>query len=243
MPYLSVIRRMQEDYLLRLSLGYIHTCFLCAHKQIHIESHWDFVHANFSGVLCIDEVHDSGRTILFATDLPWVTLRCRSRWPAKMISHTWTGFYKPSKIEVSRPRRSSPTARRFTKTACNATGLRSSINCVSSTSSRQAVNKLILDGVRTIKNRLKRQGNKGRKKGRVQAPGWDRRRVPAVLAAVQRVAVRRLMAFERRQDRLVGRARVDSSPVPARDVRGGSLVCPATRGGPAQRPDPRRASC
>src|SRR5262245_45511467 len=28
------------------------------------------------------------------------------------------------------------------------------------------VNKLILDGVRTIKNRLKRQGNKGRKKRR-----------------------------------------------------------------------------
>ena len=27
MPYLSVIRRMQEDYLLTLSLGYIHACF------------------------------------------------------------------------------------------------------------------------------------------------------------------------------------------------------------------------
>ncbi len=33
-----------------------------------MESHWAFVRACFSGVLCIDEVHDSGRTILFATD-------------------------------------------------------------------------------------------------------------------------------------------------------------------------------
>src|SRR5262245_18450905 len=62
------MRRMQEDYRLELSLGYLHTCFLWAHEQINLESHWDFVRANFSGVLCLDEVHDSGRTILFATD-------------------------------------------------------------------------------------------------------------------------------------------------------------------------------
>jgi len=59
---------MQEDYRLTLSLGYIHACFLWAHEQINMETHWTFVRTNFSGVLCIDEVHDSGRTILFATD-------------------------------------------------------------------------------------------------------------------------------------------------------------------------------
>ena len=67
MPYLSVIRKMQEAYHLELSLGYIHTCFLSAHQQINMETHWEFVRTNFSGVLCLDEVHDSGRTILFAT--------------------------------------------------------------------------------------------------------------------------------------------------------------------------------
>ncbi len=36
--------------------------------RIDMESHWAFVLANFSGVLCPDEAHDSGRTILFATD-------------------------------------------------------------------------------------------------------------------------------------------------------------------------------
>ena len=68
MPYRLVIERMQEDHLLEVSLGYIHHCFLWAHRQINMEEHWDFVRTNFSGVLCIDEVHDSGRTILFATD-------------------------------------------------------------------------------------------------------------------------------------------------------------------------------
>lgn len=68
LPYRLVIERIREDHVLALSLGYIHTCFLWAHEQITMEEHWDFVRANFSGVLCIDEVHDSGRTILFATD-------------------------------------------------------------------------------------------------------------------------------------------------------------------------------
>jgi hypothetical protein len=68
MPYRLVIARMQDDHLLGLSLGYIHACFLWAHAQITMEEYWDFVLTNFSGVLCIDEVHDSGRTILFATD-------------------------------------------------------------------------------------------------------------------------------------------------------------------------------
>jgi transposase-like protein len=68
MPSMSVLRRMQEDDRLTLSLGSIHTCFLWAHEQINMETHWECVRTNLSGVLCIDEVHDSGRTILFATD-------------------------------------------------------------------------------------------------------------------------------------------------------------------------------
>ena len=68
MPYRSVIKRMCEDYLLDVSVGYIHDCFLWAHQQINLKKYWQFVLKNFSGVLCIDEVHDSGKTILFATD-------------------------------------------------------------------------------------------------------------------------------------------------------------------------------
>ena len=42
MPYGLVIRRMQEDYRLTLSVGYIHACFLWAHEQINMETHWAF---------------------------------------------------------------------------------------------------------------------------------------------------------------------------------------------------------
>src|SRR5215510_5996985 len=59
---------------IRTILAYWLKCTCCcqsrvwAHEQINMETHWDFVRTNFSGVLCLDEVHDSGRTMLFATD-------------------------------------------------------------------------------------------------------------------------------------------------------------------------------
>jgi len=62
-----VSRRLQEDYRLTLSWGYSQAGFLWAHEQINLETHWDFVRTNFSGVVCIDEGHDSGRTIRCAT--------------------------------------------------------------------------------------------------------------------------------------------------------------------------------
>jgi hypothetical protein len=68
MPSQSVIRRMQEDDHWQVSVGSIHACFLWAHEQINRAAHWACVLANFSGVWCLDEVHDSGRTIVFATD-------------------------------------------------------------------------------------------------------------------------------------------------------------------------------
>jgi hypothetical protein len=68
LPYRLVQQRRAEDVHRWLSLGYIHDGFLWAHAQFHREQYWQFVLANFSGVLCIDEVHDWGRTILLATD-------------------------------------------------------------------------------------------------------------------------------------------------------------------------------
>ena len=61
MPYELVMNKMAEDHFLELSIGYVHYCFLWAHTG-------NFVLSNFSGVLCIEEVHDGDWTILFATD-------------------------------------------------------------------------------------------------------------------------------------------------------------------------------
>jgi hypothetical protein len=164
MPYLSVMRRMQEDYLLRLSLGYIHTCFLWAHKQINMESHWEFVRANFSGVLCLDEVHDSGRTILLATDplgdftvsFKVVDKNDQPHMDLFLQALKDRGLKAEVVITDGSPLYKDSLQHYWAEVEHQL--------CVFHVI--KEVNKLILDGVRAIKNRLKRQGNKGRKKRR-----------------------------------------------------------------------------
>ena len=164
MPYLSVIRRMQEEYLLTLSLGYIHACFLWAHAQISMETHWNFVRTNFSGVLCIDEVHDSGRTILFATDplgdftvsFKVVDKNDQAHMDMFLQALKDRGLKAEVVITDGSPLYKDSLQRYWAEVEHQL--------CIFHVI--KDVNKLILDGVRAIKNRLKRQGNKGRKKRR-----------------------------------------------------------------------------
>lgn len=162
MPYRLVIEKMLEDYSLDLSLGYVHSCFLWAHEQIDMEAHWQFVLENFSGVLCLDEVHDSGRTILFATD-PLNDFTVSFKLVEKNDQTNMDTFLQSLKdrgIEVI---------------VAISDGSPLYKNCLQSWWQDcqhqlcifhvfKEVNKLVLDGVRAIKNQIQRQGNKGRKR-------------------------------------------------------------------------------
>ena len=164
MPYGLVICRMQEEYGLALSVGYIHACFLWAHEQIDMEAHWAFVLSHFSGVLCIDEVHDSGRTILFATD-PLNNFTVSFKLVEKNDQAHMDAFLQSLKdrglmVEVAITD-GSPLYKDSLQSYWK--GLEHQL-CIFHVI--KEVNKLILDGVRAIKNQIKRQGNKGRKKRR-----------------------------------------------------------------------------
>jgi Transposase len=164
MPYGLVIRRMQEDYLLTLSLGYIHACFLWAHEQINMETHWDFVRTNFSGVLCLDEVHDSGRTMLFATD-PLGDFTVSFKVVEKNDQDQMDTFLQALKdrglnVQVAITDGSPLYKDSLQRYWADIEHQLCIFHVI------KEVNKLILDGVRAIKNRLRRQGNKGRKKRR-----------------------------------------------------------------------------
>jgi hypothetical protein len=164
MPYGLVIRRMEEDYGLALSLGYIHACFLWAHEQIDMEEHWVFVVSRFSGVLCIDEVHDSGRTILFATD-PLNDFTVSFKLVEKNDQAHMDTFLQSLQdrglmVEVAITD-GSPLYKDSLQSYWKDLEHQLCIFHVI-----KEVNKLILDGVRAIKNQIKRQGHKGRKKRR-----------------------------------------------------------------------------
>ncbi len=164
MPYALVINRMRQDYGLSVSLGYVHACFRWAHDQIDMEEHWDFVTSQFSGVLCVDEVHDSGRTILFATDplnnftvsFKLVETNDQVHMDAFLQTLKDRGLVVQVAITDGSPLYKDSLQSHWK-------GLEHQL-CIFHVI--KEVNKLILNGVRAIKNQIKRQGNKGRKKRR-----------------------------------------------------------------------------
>lgn len=64
----AVLRRMQRDFFLDLSTGFVYDCVRGAAAQLDMAAHRQEVLARFSGVLCIDEVHLGQFTLLLATD-------------------------------------------------------------------------------------------------------------------------------------------------------------------------------
>jgi transposase-like protein len=68
MAYERVREYMALEFGLELSIGFLHACFQWALKAVDLDRYVAWAAKNFSGVLCIDEVHEGKRTILFATD-------------------------------------------------------------------------------------------------------------------------------------------------------------------------------
>jgi hypothetical protein len=68
LPLHKVQTHLREDFALSVSVGFIYDCLSWAEGTIDKAAYWAWVLRNFSGVMCVDEVHDCGRTILVATD-------------------------------------------------------------------------------------------------------------------------------------------------------------------------------
>lgn len=69
MPVDLVKQRLEEDFSLRISTGFVYQCVEWGYAQLDQEAYRAWALANFSGVLCIDELHDSRRRkLLLATD-------------------------------------------------------------------------------------------------------------------------------------------------------------------------------
>jgi hypothetical protein len=155
---------MREDFLLDVSLGYIHDCFQWAYEQISTEERRRWAVEKFSGVMCIDEVHDSSRVILYATDplhdftihfainesndqdhmnAFLAELKAMGIEPEVVISDG-SPLYKDSLQEIWK-------------------GIEHQL-CIFHVI--KEVNKLILDGLRAVKHTIRQQGNKGRRRQR-----------------------------------------------------------------------------
>jgi hypothetical protein len=59
---------MRRDFLLGLSVGFIHDCLDWELRRIDLPGHRRRTLENFSGILCVDELHLGGHALLLATD-------------------------------------------------------------------------------------------------------------------------------------------------------------------------------
>ncbi len=69
MPTTRLKTRLHEDFFLKVSTGFVYDCLDWAYHLLPRGDYLDWARKNFSGVMCIDELHDSkNRKLLLATD-------------------------------------------------------------------------------------------------------------------------------------------------------------------------------
>jgi hypothetical protein len=170
----AVRRRMQRDFLLDLSTGFVYDCLHDAARQLDMAGHRQEVLKRFSGVLCVDELHLGRFTLLLATDpigdfpvafalvsandkdhmTRFLRNLQRSGLKAKVVVTDGSTLY-PALLAELWPKAEHQL-------------------CVFHV--MQDLNKVILDAVRRLRTTLGRQGRKGRRRQRGRPTKTDKRR-------------------------------------------------------------------
>ena len=160
----AVRRRLQRDFLLDLSTGFVYDCLYDAAKQLDMAEHRQQVIERSSGVLCVDELHLGKFKLLLATDpigdfpaaFALVSANDKDHM-ARFLGNLQRHGLQP-KVVVTDGSTLYPTllAELWPKAEHQL--------CVFHV--MQDLNKLILDAVRRLRTRLGRQGSKGRRRKR-----------------------------------------------------------------------------
>ncbi len=170
----AVRRRMQRDFLLDLSTGFVYDCLHDAARQLDMAEHRQQVLRFFSGVLCVDEIHLGKFTLLLATDpigdfpVAFALVSANDKdHMERFLGNLQRHGLKP-KVVVTDGSSLYPTllAELWPKVEHQL--------CVFHV--MQDLNKLILDAVRRLRTRLGRQGRKGRRRQRGRPTKAEKRR-------------------------------------------------------------------
>jgi hypothetical protein len=162
LPEPKLKERLNEDFLLEVSSGYIYDCFEAVSAMVNQEGYWAWAKEKFSGVMCIDEVHDGKkRKILFATD-PLNDFTVAFRVVPENSQEHMNAFLDEIKAHGIEPKVVITDGSPLYKDALAERWVDVEHQlCIFHV--LKDINKLVLDAVRAVKNRLKRQGKKGRK--------------------------------------------------------------------------------
>jgi transposase-like protein len=170
----AVRRRMERDFLLDLSTGFVYDCLHDAARQLDMAEHRQQVLKFFSGVLCVDELHLGRFTLLLATDpigdfpVAFALVSANDKdHMERFLRNLQRNGLKP-KVVVTDGSTLYPAllAELWPKVEHQL--------CVFHV--MQDLNKLILDAVRRLRTRLGRQGRKGRSRQRGRPTKAEKRR-------------------------------------------------------------------
>jgi len=160
----AVRRRMERDFLLDLSTGFVYDCLHDAARQLDLAEHRQEVLERFSGILCIDELHLGKFTLLLATDpigdfpvaFALVSANDKDHMERFLRNLQRHGLKLKVAITDGSPLYPTLLAELWPKAEHQL--------CVFHV--MQDLNKLILDAVRRLRTKLSRQGSKGRRRKR-----------------------------------------------------------------------------
>lgn len=170
----AVRRRMQRDFLLDLSTGFVYDCLHDAARQLDMAEHRQQVLERFSGVLCIDELHLGKFTLLLATDpigdfpVAFALVSANDQDHMERFLGNLQRHGLKVKIAVTDGSPLYPTllAKLWPQAEHQL--------CVFHV--MQDLNKLILDAVRRLRMEIRRQGRKGRRRRRGRPTKAQKRR-------------------------------------------------------------------
>ena len=170
----AVRRRMQRDFLLDLSTGFVYDCLHDAARQLDLAEHRQQVIERFSGVLDVDELHLGKHTLLLATDpigdfpvaFALVSANDQDHMGRFLGNLKCHGLNPQVVVTDGSPLYPTLLAELWPKAEHQL--------CVFHV--MQDLNKLILDAVRRMRTSLGRQGKKGRRRKRGRPSKAEKRR-------------------------------------------------------------------
>lgn len=170
----AVRRRMQRDFLLDLSTGFVYDCLRDAARQLDMAGHRQQVLERFRGVLCIDELHLGKFTLLLATDpvgdfpvaFALVSANDKDHMERFLRNLQRHGLTPMIVVTDGSPLYPTLLAELWPKAEHQL--------CVFHV--MQDLNKLILDAVRRVRMQIGRQGRKGRHRRRGRPSKAQKRR-------------------------------------------------------------------
>jgi len=157
-------RRMNRDFLLDLSTGFVYDCLHDAVRDLDMAEHRQQVLERFSGFLCVDELHLGRFTLLLATDpvgdfpVAFALVSANDKGHMERFLRNLQRHGLEPKVVVTDGSTLYPML--LAQLWPNAEHQLCVFHVM------QDLNKLILDAVRRLRKRMGRQGRKGRRRRR-----------------------------------------------------------------------------